>query len=144
MKLYPEPWVTWSMNSTYIFIKVDLCFTFKPWRFLKHRTSNCKIRWATFNSPLAINTNIFLQLQATLRYQRWTNTITTRLLLHAYIFDNIGLSNKNYYLWMKKIHTIRMMRIIVCTKRTINGSKPLPLRGVKCNKRRKIQTCNLP
>jgi hypothetical protein len=49
---------------------------------------------------------------------------------------------------MKEIHMVKMMKIIVCTKRTISGSlgKPknlLPLE-VECDKRRKIQTCNLP
>ncbi len=122
MKLYIEPWVTWSMSSTYRFVMVDICFTFKPWGFLERRTSNNRIGWAVFNPPLAININILLQLQATLRYQRWTSIITTRPLLHAYIPNNSRLNSRNCYLWMREIHMVKTMRIILCIRRTINES----------------------
>ncbi len=52
-----ETWVTWNRNSAYIFVKVDPCFAFKPNGFLECWTLNCKILWASFNMPLAINTN---------------------------------------------------------------------------------------
>jgi len=42
--------------------------------------------------------------------------IATRL-----IFNNIGLNIKNCYLWTKEIHTIKMMKIIVYTKRIIDA-----------------------
>jgi hypothetical protein len=61
-----------------------------------------------------------------LRYQRWINIGTTRLLLHASIPNNIGFSSSNFYSWMKKIHTIRMMKIILYTKRTISRSLGRP------------------
>jgi hypothetical protein len=126
MKLYPDSWITWTRNSTYIFVEVDICFTFKPHGFLEHKTPNCKIGWARFNLPLAINTNIFFQFQATSKYQRWTSTKTIRHLMHAYIFYNIGLSSKNCYSWTREIHMVRTMRIIVCTRRTINRSLGKP------------------
>ncbi len=122
MILYLETWVTWSSSSTYIFVKVDLCFAFKPHGFLECKTSNYRVGWVAFNPPLAINTNIFLQFHATLRYQRWIITRTTRWLLHAYIPNNIRLNNKNCYLWTREIHTVRRMKIIVCTRRIINES----------------------
>jgi hypothetical protein len=42
--------------------------------------------------------------------------IVTRL-----IFYNIGLSIKNCYLWMREIHMVKMMKIIVYTKRIIDA-----------------------
>jgi hypothetical protein len=36
------------------------------------------------------------------------------------------INNMNYYSWMKKIHMVRMMIIIVCTWKTINGSLGKP------------------
>jgi len=44
------------MNSTYKFVNVDPCFAFEPSGFLECRTLNCRIGWALFNMPLAINT----------------------------------------------------------------------------------------
>ncbi len=60
--LYPKTWVTGNKNSTYIFVKIGFYFAFEPHDFLECRTLNCKIGWATFNMPLAINTNNFLHL----------------------------------------------------------------------------------
>ncbi len=106
MILYLKPWVTWSKSSIYKFVKVNICFTFEHCGFLERRTLNYRIQWATFNMLLAMNINNFLQLQATLRYQRYKRTGTRRSLLHAYIFDNIGFNSKNSYSWTKKIHTV--------------------------------------
>jgi len=47
-------------------------------------------------------------------------------LLHAYIPNNIGLNNMNYYSWTRKIHMVKTMIIIVSTKRTINKSLNKP------------------
>jgi hypothetical protein len=53
--------------------------------------------------------------------------------LHAYILENIGLKNNNYYSWTREVHKVMMMRIIVCTKRTISKSfgKPKNLLALK-------------
>jgi hypothetical protein len=40
--------------------------------------------------------------------------------LHAYILYIIKHNNKNDYSWMRKIHKIGMMKIIVCANRTIS------------------------
>jgi hypothetical protein len=134
MKFYPKPWVTWNNSSIYKFAKIDVCFTFKPWGFLEHKALNNKIGWVIFNLPLAINTNIFLQLQAISRYQRWTSTRTTRWLLQDYIPNNIRLNNRNYYLWTKKIHMVKTMKIILYTKRAVNGlpGRPKNLLPSRC------------
>ncbi len=76
--------------------------------------------------PQAININIFLQLQAATKYQRQQLTKIRRQLLNVYIIHNIGFNNKNNYLWMKKIHIVRMMGIILNAKRTINRSLGRP------------------
>jgi hypothetical protein len=52
----------------------------------------------------------------------WELTGTGGQLLLVYIVHFIGFSNRNGYLWMKEIHTIRTMGIVVSAKRTISKS----------------------
>ncbi len=70
--------------------------------------------------PLAINTNIFLQLQATSKYQRQQIIKTRGRLLQAYIFYIIRHNSRNGYSWTREIHTIRMMGINVYANSTIS------------------------
>ncbi len=110
----------------YKFVNIDLCFKFEPYCFLGCRTLIYRIGRATFNMPLAINTNNFLHFQSTSKEQRLQIIKTRRWLLHAYILDNIGFNNRNGYTWMKEIHMVKMMGIIVYPRRTINMSLGKP------------------
>jgi hypothetical protein len=84
------------------------------------KTLNYKIWWAKFNMPLTIITNNFLHFQSTSKEQKLQIIKTRRWLLHAYTFDNIGFNSKNSYTWMKKIHMVKTMGIIVYLWRTTN------------------------
>jgi hypothetical protein len=44
----------------------------------------------------------------------------------VYIVHNIGLNNKNYYSWMREIHIVKTMGIIINTKKTIDKSLGKP------------------
>jgi hypothetical protein len=55
MILYLETWITWSMNSTYKFAKVDPCFAFECCGFLQCKTLNSKIGWATSTQIFSFN-----------------------------------------------------------------------------------------
>jgi hypothetical protein len=46
--------------------------------------------------------------------------------MHAYIPNNIGLNSRNYYSWMREIHMVKTMKIIVCIRRIISGSLGKP------------------